>query len=246
MYGMKFGVEMEATGRSPGHFIYFLQEQYSVDVGIREQNDSVYSRSVVDFTRARRAFYYRHAPYIEFAVKGDGSVRGPASEVVSSPLVERDLPYVKDVIQKMKAGGLRAHESAGLHIHVSPQEPPLLYARSPAWKRAFFHNWRVLMPKIKKTWAPYSRRKGYCEPEFSFRMLGTMRYLAVNATRDIRGTVEFRLFNSVLDYRWVCRAVRFACGLTRLALEGIWVQTVGHGESINRVMSRLLSERRPA
>lgn len=252
MYGIRFGVEIEATGKSPGRFISFLETMYpsevevvraSFEAPIRFPYFRLRGPSAVNFTHAQRAFFFLRDPRMTFAVKRDTSVDGPSSEVVSPPMTKEGLPFLKDVIQKMKAGGLRGHTSAGLHVHVSPVDGQLYENGSEElWARTLHRNWRVLMPRIKKVWKPHKRRRGHCEPEFAYRDMRS-KYQGFNTSHRQLGTIEYRLFNSVLDFRWVCRAVRLACGLTRLGLEGVLIPEIEHGQSMEVTVKRLLSER---
>jgi hypothetical protein len=250
MYGRKFGIEIEARGLSPDAFFKVLEHR-------PELVCSKSVRATYDYTLASRRFYFIVDPSVKFALKSDASVVSPSSEIVTSPIREDKLPIVKLLLNLLTELGMKGHSSAGIHVHV---EAPSLAKWTPFWglgsatppphleRDAFvsrlYTNWWKALPKIKRAWRPFKRRSSFCKMAFSRQEMNTERYLAVHTLDSTRRhTVEFRLFNSVLNYRWVCRAVRLACGMVELANRRLELPDMAPSISLEAVMEERLKGR---
>ena len=231
MFGFNFGIEIEALGLVPEALRRAL---------LRKGMTGSYS--YLAFPEDSRT---------TFGVKHDGSI-GIGSEIMTGILQENNLPLVKKLLVLLKECGMAQGPKCGIHVHVGL---PAHIAGMNRWcdeAKAFndvmYQNWNTTLPRILRSYAPRKERYRYCKTDFRRNELANERYLAINTTQARHPTAEFRFFDTHLDYRYTCRAVRLACGLTYLALNGIRLKEFGPGESIESRLkvyeSRMTSQRR--
>jgi len=219
MFGFTFGIEIEAEGLQPEELRHTLRRKGLLG-----------------------AFSYLRFPGGEdfsFEIKRDGSI-GIGSEIVTNIMREQQLPLVKRLIGLLRECGMKNGNRCGIHIHVGL---PHHLTQSRRWDEGYkkfnelmFQNWNTALPRILRAYAPRRERYRYCKTHFGKQEMGHERYLAINTTQAHHPTAEFRFFDTHLDYRYTCRAVRLACGLTFLALNGKRLQEFGPGESIESVL----------
>lgn len=216
-YGLKCGIEIEAEGVTPNRLMNWLK-----------------GKGVTETLRGR---CYITDPRRTWTIKSDGSL-GIGCEVTSPIMCSED--YLKDLkflVSQMHQAGLRGTSRAGIHIHVGIPNLDLFCDKS----KFFIHNWAEVMPRIKRNYHPKGDRSRYCHFSTSREVLLNNRYSALNLSRRHYETVEFRFFNSQLNMRYIIRALRFACGFTRLSWDGVKIQLKA-GDSIEKTLSRALKE----
>ena len=224
MYNLKFGVETEATGLSR----YHLRDAF---------HRLPY---IVPISGCTFGFTFRDYPSLPFHIKTDTSITNPGCEVVTPILTENDLHLQRAVLRLMYDFGMRCDKSCGLHVHVGipagvEVDLDLMYA-----------NWNRIRGRVWRVFGTYrNRNKEYGSINFDRLLLGFDRYLALNATRDPHDTIEFRLFNGCLDFRYQCRAIRFACGFAGMCFDKYYIKE-DEVDVVSRLMSKANTDSFPA
>ena len=178
-----------------------------------------------------------------FQVKSDSSLgikNARGTEIVSPILGEADLPELGALVRFLPKVGAYTTDVCGLHVHVDrvlngrpvntaklkklfDEEITLIKAGKPS---AFGGGPWVLPYKvrshgcseIKDQYGRITRyaRKGYCKTDFDQVHDVYDRYQAI-ARGCGHDTYEYRLFNCVLNTRYVMKCIHWACRLTSSA-----------------------------
>lgn len=205
MFGLKFGVELEAIGiDKPTAYKKFGEIE-----GLTLEPVNSLGHMVVNFGN------------LPYRVKEDGSLKPIGCEVVSPILEQSTLHSLKPVIQHMVGMGLRCNKTCGLHVHIGVPDGLQV---TKEHLDVLYDNWHLLSGTLWRNINPHpGRNREYAKLNFRRSQLGVVRKLAVNATEINHGkrTVEFRAFNGHLDFRYVCRAVRFAAAMSIACFEKI-------------------------
>lgn len=150
--------------------------------------------------------YYKFGDLI-FRVGTDGSImKYPSMELRTDPVDDLTLiPPLINHLRSQKIAG-QAKYACGMHVHV---DFPKHLRRDHGKKLAEYFNekWGA---KLKHNYRPHPVRDQWC---CSGRAHVSGRYSALNFNSEFP-TLEFRLFNCVLNSRYICRAIKDAVAIT--------------------------------
>jgi hypothetical protein len=228
MKTLKFGIEIETTGRSR----QVLAEAIRGVVGGTVRSEY-------------RSWYVTAADGRKWSIVPDGSLNGGDSnsgEVVSPILTYADLDTVQNIIRAVRAAGAKADTSTGIHIHVgaehfSPKAVANLVKLVHKQERLIEHALGVDAQRLERYCRPidqgFLRRLEAMRPQTK-QELSTAWYGHANALPSrydnsryhglnlnsyfFRGTIEFRYFNGTTHAGEVKAYLQFVLALCAKAL----------------------------
>lgn len=187
---------------------------FSEHFGIEIETQS--PMSIDDFRRqyCPNGWHWVSPDGVQFSTCHDSSLmkRGlQGIEFISPILTEKDLPSVAQLVKFLRSIGCFTTNLCGLHVHldryVDGKQVNLV-----ALKRRFDEEIKTAPEFI----LPYKNRdrgntqqQAYCSLVFD-RIDSGHRYQAIHTTNR---TVEFRLFNGHLNFRYIRKCLEFCCGL---------------------------------
>ena len=146
------------------------------------------------------------------------------AEVKTPILTYSQLGEIKPLVEWLKATGCKTTKHCGLHVHVdyiSPDKrkldlqkmPQILNSRLKTYPTPNARYTGTYLP-CKSPFAPIKyRRKWAC---FTDHVQNDKQYSLrkkfINSDY-IPQTIEFRIFNAHLDFRYICKCVRFALAI---------------------------------
>lgn len=237
MFGQSFGIEVEFTGCS-------YDELYTI---LLRRPDFIKPWQIWrPELAANRMFSLSTAPDKIFGLKSDLSVSAPGGEFVSFIMNQDDLALYRFVLELLRGlGQLRTDHTCGLHIHVGAPLGEESASRE-FYRALLWHNWHVVMPRVFRAFRPTPRREQYhCKMDMGLNAMGRTRYLAINDSRTRHPTTEFRLFDSQLDFRYIYRAVRLACGLVAVTREKKVLREVPRHLSVEKYLEEVWTDPKP-
>ena len=231
---LKFGVEIETIGKTRETAAKAIQSVVGGEV-VHVGNSISYDPWEVRDTSGR-----------VWKVVADASLTSVASnlraEIVSPVLSYEDLPLLQEVVRALRRCGLRVDDKCGMHIHVDAsaftgktlanlakimfkQEPLILKALGVSENRLrqytkpisddfiakLEHSRPKTLEEVNRLWYGHLNT---CPTHYD-----NSRYSCLNLHNVwYRGTVEFRMFESVLHAGKVKTAVQFVLAIAATAL----------------------------
>lgn len=154
----------------------------------------------------------------------DSSLR-TGFEMVSQPMSwgyltsDKTKTFLKDLFEELKKNGQTADKEStcGLHIHVSVEafETDDSVERAKAIVAGFKDNFEKLARRKQNSYCGYLKVDGIKVKKKDIKKQFHGRYVAVNDTND--DTVEFRMFQSTLDYNTLMASIELVRNIIALA-----------------------------
>lgn len=235
----RFGVEIELTGISRGKAAEIIAKHFN--------------SSVVYIGEGYQTRTVRDSQNREWKIMRDGSIRPQPYddefkvEIVSPILVYDDIETIQEILRELRAGGAKANDSCGIHIHINGaphnakslknivnfmcSRQDLIYEALQVKTNRIDYCKKIcpeLLAKIKamKNISKTDIETAWYSPlnhGFSGARGGhynPTRYQCLNLhSYFYRGTVEFRLFNSTTHAGKLKAYIQFCLAVSAWALE---------------------------